>query len=32
MHIYGIWENGTDEPVSREGLEMQTQRTDLWTQ
>ena len=32
IHIYGIQKNGTDEPICREGIEMQTQRTDLWTQ
>ena len=29
---YGIWKNGTDEPISRAGIEMQVYRTDLWTQ
>ena len=29
MHIYGIEKNGTDEPICREGMEMQT---DLWAQ
>ena len=28
MHIYGIEKNGTDEPICREGMQMQ--RTDLW--
>ena len=28
MHIYGIEKNGTDEPICREGMEMQMQRTD----
>jgi len=23
-HIYGIWKNGTDEPICRTGIEMQT--------
>ena len=32
MHIYGIEKNGTDEPICREGMEMQMQRMDLWTQ
>ena len=32
MHIYGIWNNGTDEPVCRAGLEMQMQRMDSGTQ
>ena len=31
-HMYGIQKNGTDEPICRAGIEMQTQRTDLWTQ
>ena len=31
-HIYGIWKNGTDEPICRTGIEMQTSRTALWTQ
>ena len=31
-HINGIQKNGTDEPICRSGIEMQTQRTDLWTQ
>ena len=30
MHIYGIW-GGTDESVCRGAVEVQTQRTDLWT-
>ena len=24
--------NSTNEPIQREGMEMQTKRTDLWTQ
>ena len=28
-HIYGIWENGTEEPICRAGIETQTHRTDL---
>ena len=32
MHIYGIWKNGTDEPICRAGLETQTQRTDMCAQ
>ena len=32
MHIYGILNNGTDEPVCRAGLEMQMQRMDSGTQ
>ena len=31
-HIYGIQENGIDEPICREGMETQTQRMDLWTE
>ena len=31
-HIYGIQEDGTDEPICRAAMEMQIQRTDLWTQ
>ena len=27
-HLYGIWKDGTDEPVCRTATEMQTQRTD----
>ena len=23
MHMYGIWRNGTDEPICRKGMEMQ---------
>ena len=30
MHLYGIW-GGTDESVCRGAVEVQTQRTDLWT-
>ena len=30
--IYGIWNDGTDEPICRAAVETQTQRTDLWTQ
>ena len=32
MHICGIQKTGTDEPISRGGIETQTQRTDMWTQ
>ena len=32
MHIRGIQKNCTDEPISRTGIETQTQRTDLRTQ
>ena len=32
MHIYRIYKNGTDEPICRAGIAMQTLRTDLWTQ
>ena len=31
MHIYGIWKNGTNEPICRAGTEMQTQREILDT-
>ena len=31
-NIYGIQKNGTDEPICREEIEMQTYRMDLWTQ
>ena len=31
MHVCGIYYNGTDEPIYRSGIEMQMQRTDLWT-
>ena len=30
-HIYGIQKDGTDESICRAAMEMQTQRTDLWT-
>ena len=30
-HIYGIQKDGANEPVCRAAVEMQTQRTDLWT-
>ena len=30
-HIYRMQNNGTDEPICRAGIEMQTQRTDLDT-
>ena len=30
-HICGIQKNGTDEPICRAGIEMQMQRTDMWT-
>ena len=30
-HIYGIQKDGTDEPVCREAIVTQTQKTDLWT-
>ena len=32
MHIYGIQKDGTDELTCRAAVEMQTQRTGLWTQ
>ena len=31
MHIYGIQKDGTDEIICRAAMEIQTQRTDLWT-
>ena len=31
IHIYGIQKDGTDEFICRAVVEMQTQRTDLWT-
>ena len=31
-NTYGSQKNGTDEPICRAGIEMQTQRTDLGTQ
>ena len=31
MHIYGTQKNGTDEPVCREEIETQMQRTNVWT-
>ena len=30
-HIYGIQKDGTDEPICRAAVGMQTQKTDLWT-
>ena len=32
MHIYGIQKDGIVEPIYRAAVEMQTQKTDLWTQ
>ena len=32
MCIYGMYKNGTDEPICRAGIEIQTKRTDLWAQ
>ena len=32
MHIYGIYKNGTDEPIRREGKETQMKIKDMWTQ
>ena len=32
MHIYGIQKDDTDEPICREAVGIQIQRTDLWTQ
>ena len=31
VHIYRIWKDDTDESAHREAVEMQTQRTELWT-
>ena len=31
-YVYRISKNSTDEPIYRKGMEMQTRRTDLWTQ
>ena len=31
-NIYGIQKNGTDEPICRAAIEMQTERANLWTQ
>ena len=31
MHVCGIQKNGTDEPISRAGIETQAQRMDMWT-
>ena len=28
LHVYGIWKDGTDEPICRAAVEMQTERTD----
>ena len=30
--MYGIYKDGTDEPIYRAAMETQTQRTDLWAQ
>ena len=32
IHIYGIQKNSTDEPICKAAVEMQTLRTDMWTQ
>lgn len=32
MHLHGVYKHGTDEPICMTGMEMQMQRTDLWTQ
>ena len=32
IYVYGIYKNGTDEPICKEGMETQMQRMDLWTQ
>ena len=31
-HTYGIYKDSTDEPICRAAMEMQSQRSDLWTQ
>ena len=31
MHIYKVYQSGSDEPICRAGIEMQTEGTDLWT-
>ena len=31
-HMSGIYKNGTDEPICRAGIEMQSYRIGLWTQ
>ena len=30
-HIHGIWKNGIDKPICKEGMETQMQSMDLWT-
>ena len=32
MHIFGTQKDGTVKPICRAAMEIQTQRTDLWTQ
>ena len=32
IHIYGVYKDGTDEPICRAAVEMQASRTGLWTQ
>ena len=32
MHVCRIWKNGIDEPIWREGMEMQIYSMNLWTQ
>lgn len=32
MHIYGTQKNSTDESICVAGIEMKTQRPDLWIQ
>ena len=32
MHLCGIQKNGTNEPICRAGIQMQMQRTAVWTQ
>ena len=31
IHVCGIYKNATDEPISRAGIEMKTQKVDMWT-
>ena len=31
-HISGIFKNGTEEPIFREGIETWTYRMEMWTQ
>ena len=31
MHIYGVWKDGTDNPLCRAAKETQTNRADFWS-